>query len=44
MAVEHHTELVDAVLNRDINRASALMSEHIGYTLDVYLHSENEAQ
>lgn len=41
MGLTHHTELMNAALNRDIERAQTLMREHIGYTLDVYLQSEN---
>lgn len=40
MGLAHHTELMNAVLNRDTEQARKLMSEHIGYTLDVYLQSE----
>lgn len=42
MAMEHHTELMEAALDRDIERARALMTEHIGYTLQVYIRSEDE--
>ncbi|AYG63069.1 GntR family transcriptional regulator [Rhizobium jaguaris] len=42
MAIEHHTELMEAALDRDIERARALMTEHIGYTLQVYVRSEDE--
>ncbi|MDL2407805.1 GntR family transcriptional regulator [Rhizobium calliandrae] len=42
MAIEHHTELMEAALDRDIERARALMTEHIGYTLQVYIRSEDE--
>ncbi|MDH6233686.1 GntR family carbon starvation induced transcriptional regulator [Mesorhizobium soli] len=42
MALEHHTELMEAALDRDVERAAALMSEHIGYTLHVYIHAEEE--
>ena len=40
MGIEHHTLLMQAALDRDLERARALMIEHIGYTLHVYLHSE----
>lgn len=40
MGIEHHTLLMQAALDRDIKRARALMMEHAGYTLHVYLHSE----
>ncbi|WP_019171891.1 GntR family transcriptional regulator [Pseudaminobacter salicylatoxidans] len=42
MALEHHTALMEAALDRDVERASALMAEHIGYTLHVYVHAEEE--
>jgi DNA-binding GntR family transcriptional regulator len=42
MSIEHHTELMEAALDRDIARTKALMTEHIGYTLHVYIHSEDE--
>lgn len=41
MAIEHHTELMDAALDRDVERAKALMIAHIGYTLHVYVHTED---
>lgn len=44
MAIEHHTALMDAALDRDIERAKALMVDHIGYTLHVYVHSEDSGQ
>jgi GntR family transcriptional regulator, carbon starvation induced regulator len=40
MAIEHHTALMEAALDRDIERAKTLMIAHIGYTLHVYIHSE----
>ncbi|KAA1180089.1 GntR family transcriptional regulator [Rhizobium tropici] len=43
MAIEHHTALMEAALDRDLERAKALMTEHIGYTLQVYIRSENES-
>ncbi len=33
---EHHTELLHAVLERDVQKALSLMAEHTGSTLDVY--------
>ena len=42
MALEHHTALMEAALDRDVERAKALMTEHIGYTLHVYIHAEEE--
>lgn len=41
MAIEHHTALMDAALDRDAERARALMVEHIGYTMSVYVHAED---
>ncbi len=43
MALEHHTRLMDAALERDAARAESLMREHIGYTMDVYVHAEDVA-
>jgi DNA-binding GntR family transcriptional regulator len=40
MGIEHHTLLMQAALDRDIERARTLMMEHAGYTLHVYLNSE----
>ncbi|NTJ68444.1 GntR family transcriptional regulator [Agrobacterium rhizogenes] len=42
MAIEHHTALMEAALDRDLVRARALMTEHIGYTLQVYIRSEKD--
>jgi len=42
MALEHHTALMEAALDRDVERARTLMTEHIGYTLHVYIHAEEE--
>ena len=41
MALEHHTALMEAALDRDQERARTLMTEHIGYTLQVYIRSED---
>ena len=41
MAIEPHTALMEAALDRDIERAKALMTAHIGYTLHVYVHSKD---
>ena len=41
MAIEHHTALMEAALDRDIERARTLMAEHIGYTLHAYIHSDD---
>lgn len=35
-----HTALMEAALDRDLDRAEALMTDHIGYTLRVYVHTE----
>ncbi|MDI7864610.1 GntR family transcriptional regulator [Rhizobiaceae bacterium n13] len=43
MAIEHHTALMDAALDRDIERARRLMTEHIGITVHVYVQSEDGA-
>ncbi|TGQ72668.1 MAG: GntR family transcriptional regulator [Mesorhizobium sp.] len=40
VAIEHHTALMEAALDRDSERAKTLMTAHIGYTLHVYVHSE----
>lgn len=44
MAIEHHTRLMEAALDRDVERAKTLMIGHIGYTLHVYTLSAKEAQ
>lgn len=41
MALEHHTALMDAALDRDFERARTLMAGHIGYTLHVYVHTKD---
>jgi DNA-binding GntR family transcriptional regulator len=33
---------MEAALDRDVERAKALMIEHIGYTLHVYIHTEDQ--
>lgn len=43
MGLAHHTALMEAALDRDMERARTLMEEHIGYTMDVYAHSEETA-
>jgi GntR family transcriptional regulator, carbon starvation induced regulator len=40
VAIEHHTALMEAALDRDVERAKTLMTAHIGYTLQVYAQSE----
>lgn len=41
MAIEHHTELMEAALDRNVERAKTLMAEHIGITVHVYDQSED---
>lgn len=41
MSIEHHTELMEAALDRDATRAQALMAEHIGLTVNVFAQSED---
>ncbi|WP_315928857.1 GntR family transcriptional regulator [Mesorhizobium sp. SP-1A] len=41
MAIEHHTRLMEAALERDMARARDLLREHIGYTMHVYVHAED---
>jgi DNA-binding GntR family transcriptional regulator len=41
MAIEHHTGLMEAALDRDVARASALMADHIGFTINVFAQSED---
>lgn len=43
MAIEHHTSLMEAALDRGVERAKALMIEHIGYTLHVYTLSAKDS-
>ncbi len=38
-----HTELMEAVLDRNAERARLLMDEHFGYPLEVYAIEEGEA-
>jgi GntR family carbon starvation induced transcriptional regulator len=40
-SIEQHTALMEAALDRDVERAKALMIAHIGYTLHVYVHTED---
>lgn len=42
MAIDSHTELMKAALDRDVERAKALMAAHIGYTMHVYVHSADD--
>ena len=44
MGLAHHTALMEAALDRDMERARKLMEEHIGYTMDVYAHSEANSE
>ena len=41
MAIEHHTALMEAALDRDVERAKTLMTKHVGYTLHVYVQSKD---
>lgn len=41
MAIEHHTELMEAALDRNATHAQALMAGHIGFTVNVYAQSED---
>jgi DNA-binding GntR family transcriptional regulator len=43
MGIEHHTALMEAALDRDMERARRLMEEHIGYTLHAYIQAGEEA-
>ena len=36
-----HTALMEAALDRDLEKANALMIEHIGYALNVYVQTED---
>jgi DNA-binding GntR family transcriptional regulator len=40
VAVEHHTALMEAALDRDPEGAKTLMTVHIGYTLQVFAQTE----
>ncbi len=40
MSIEHHTTLLHAVLERDVERAVALMAEHIRSTMRVFERSQ----
>lgn len=42
VAIEHHTALMEAALDRDLERANLLMTAHIGYTLHVFGHSQED--
>ncbi len=44
MSIGHHTELMEAALDRNFARAQALMAEHIGLTVDVYAQSEDDGR
>jgi DNA-binding GntR family transcriptional regulator len=43
MDPKHHTQLMEAAIERDAERAVALMKEHIGLTLDVFSHATEDA-
>lgn len=40
-SLEPHTALMEAALDRNFDKAKALMTDHIGYTLHVYVHTED---
>ncbi|MBR2686504.1 MAG: GntR family transcriptional regulator [Aquamicrobium sp.] len=40
MGIDHHTELMDAAFDRDIERARTLMTEHISFTLQAFVTFE----
>jgi DNA-binding GntR family transcriptional regulator len=42
VALENHTALMEAALDRDVERTKALMTIHAGHTLDVYSSAEGE--
>lgn len=42
VAIEHHTALMDAALERDTDRARQLMIDHIGHSMKVYAHAEQD--
>jgi DNA-binding GntR family transcriptional regulator len=44
MAIDHHTALMEAALDRDLERAKSLMIDHIGYTLHVHAHSRDNGR
>jgi len=39
-----HTRLMESVLDRDLERAEAPMTDHIGYILRVYVHTEGPGE
>ncbi|WP_269933102.1 GntR family transcriptional regulator [Aminobacter sp. HY435] len=38
-----HTALMEAALDRNFDKAKALMADHIGYTVHVYVHTEDKS-
>ena len=40
MGIDHHTALMDAAFDRDIERARGLMTEHISFTLQAFVTFE----
>ncbi|MFC5384919.1 GntR family transcriptional regulator [Aquamicrobium segne] len=42
MGIDHHTALMEAALDRDIERSRQLMEEHIGHTLRAYIHADGD--
>lgn len=43
MAIEHHTALMEAALDRDVELARALMTQHVGYTMHAYINFNEES-
>ncbi|MGJ7039525.1 DNA-binding GntR family transcriptional regulator [Shinella sp. BE166] len=41
MSIGHHTELMEAALDRNVERAKTLMADHIGITVHVYDQSKD---
>lgn len=42
MSIAHHTELMEAALDRNVERAKTLMADHIGITVHVYDQSKDD--
>jgi GntR family carbon starvation induced transcriptional regulator len=36
MDIQHHTDLMDAALSRDVARATTLITEHVNYKAEVF--------
>lgn len=43
IAIEHHTQLMEATLDRDVARAQALLTEHIESTVRVFVQAKGAA-